>query len=335
MEYSLSVYAKRLHKGIALLWVMLFSFAIAGAQPVTDTLEEFKVKGRRNKPRVSNDDRINVFSPGQQVKSFDSITLQQYRFQTVDRLLAQQVPVFVRSYGLNGLATLNFRGASAAQSQVLWNGVPIQNAAMGISDVSLLPVSLINRVNIVYGSSAALWGSGNVGGALLVENDLPAFDSNGHAEHAVSAVAGSYEQYRVGIKSSLATNRFVAAVNAFGQTAKNNFPYTAQNGEEKRMPNAAMQSGVGMVQAGYKVNDRNTLSLVAWYQQYNRDIPPALFEALSVKNQRDESLRLLLNWNKAGKATMQAKAAFIQDDMRYSDDQISLYTHNTVNQFYS
>ena len=90
-------------------------------------------------------------------------------------LLAQQEPVFVKSYGFNGLATLNFRGSSSAQSQVLWNGVPIQNAALGIADISTLPVSFMAKVNIVYGGSAALWGSGNVGGALMLENETPVF----------------------------------------------------------------------------------------------------------------------------------------------------------------
>lgn len=320
--------------GVALLMVMLFSFIDAGAQPVTDTLKEVKVKSRRAKAKVSNDERINTFSPGQQIKSFDSITLQQYQFQNVAQLLAQQVPVFVRSYGLNGVATLNFRGASAAQSQVLWNGVPIQNAALGIADVSLLPVSLMNKVNIVYGSSAALWGSGNVGGALLVENDLPAFDSNERAAHSVSAVAGSYQQYRLGVKSSMASRRFAGVVQAFGQSARNDFSYTDQNSREQRMNNSQLRSGVGLVQAGYLLNDKNTLNFIGWYQQYNRDIPPALFESSSVKNQRDESIRLLLQWSRTSKSRMHAKAAFIRDNMRFEDNSISLYTNNTVHQFY-
>src|ERR1043165_3827875 len=93
-------------------------------------------------------------------------------------LLSQQMPVFVKSYSFNGLATLHFRGASAAQSQVLWNGVPIQNASLGVADVSTMPVLFMNKVSVVYGGSGALLGSGNVGGALLLENEQPLFDTN-------------------------------------------------------------------------------------------------------------------------------------------------------------
>ena len=160
----------------ALFSMLLFSFNEIIAQSKTDsTLREVKI---HSKHKISNDTRLNDYSPGQKVKTIDSATLQQYQMQSMANLLSQQVPVFVKSYGFNGLATLNFRGSSAAQSAVFWNGIPVQNAALGIADVSELPVSLMNRVNIVYGGSAALWGSGNVGGALLLENDAPVFDTS-------------------------------------------------------------------------------------------------------------------------------------------------------------
>jgi iron complex outermembrane receptor protein len=84
--------------------------------------------------------------------------MQQYQMQSLANLLTQQVPVFVKSYGFNGLATLNFRGSSSAQSAVYWNGIPIQNAALGIADVSTLPVAFMQKVNIVYGGFGCLMG---------------------------------------------------------------------------------------------------------------------------------------------------------------------------------
>lgn len=300
---------------------------------IADTLNEVHVKGRRRQP-VSNDERINTFSPGQRVKTIDSITLQQYQFQSMANLLAQQTPVFVKSYGFNSLSTINFRGASAAQSQVYWNGIPIQNAALGMADVSLLPVSLMDKVNIVYGGSSALWGSGNVGGALLVENNRPVFDEDGSSQYAASAVAGSFNQYQLGLRASLSTRKWYMAANAFGQSANNGFSYT-DNGIEKKTANSKLRSGVAMLNAGYKANDKNTLGFTAWYQQYYREIPAALFESVSVKNQRDEALRLLAEWNRQGaKTAMYAKLAYIRDYMMYNDSFVLLRSNNVTNQVY-
>lgn len=311
---------------------MLFSFADGFAQ-VSDTLKEVKIKARRDK-KVSTDERVNTYAPGQTIVNIDSVTLEQYKYQSMANLLSQQVPVFVKSYGLNNIATLNFRGSSAAQSQVYWNGIPIQNAALGISDVSLLPVSLMNNVNVVYGSSSALWGSGNVGGALLVENTLPEYEEEAVYHQSVSAVAASFGHYRFGVKSQLTDKKFSLGLQVHGETAQNDFRYE-KSGESLSMTNAALHSGVGLLQARYQVNDKNIVSAKVWYQQYYREVPPALFESLSVKNQRDESLRTLLQWDrKTNKSNQYLKVSYIRDMMLYQDSVVSLDTKNIVNQSY-
>lgn len=321
-------------KRVALLIVMLLCFFTSDGQTAADTLREVKVKGKR-KRLLSSDERINTYAPGQKVTTIDSITLQQYQFQSVANLLSQQSPAFIKTYGINGLATLNFRGASAAQSQVFWNGVPLQNAALGISDVSLLPVSLMNKVHIVYGSSAAMWGSGNVGGALVVENEKPYFSDSMALHHAVYAVAGSYNQYQLGGRSVLSADRWYIAANGFYQSAHNNFSYT-DDGAKKYMDNAALNSGVGLLQVAHKLDEENTIGITAWYQQYYREIPRALFEAQSQKNQRDESIRLLADWNYAGrKLNISSKLSYIRDYMHYRDTMALLNSKNSSNQIYA
>ncbi len=324
------MFSSRPKLAIYLIGVLLLPL-VSWSQTATDTLKGVDVVDQANR---ANDDRVNVFSPGQKKFTIDKLTLSSYQFQDMANLLSQQVPVFVKSYGVNNLATLNFRGSSAAQSQVYWNGVPIQNAALGVADVSLLPVSLMNKVNVVMGSSSALWGSGNMGGALLVENDLPRFSKEEEYTQSVSAVGGSFQQYRLGVNATMSSPKLVLGVNVFGQSAKNNFPHQ-RNGQEQYMTNAGLRSGVALVQAGYKLNDKQVIGLKAWYQQYYREIPPALFESASAKNQRDESLRLLLDWQKKGKTPIYAKLSFIRDYMEYEDSSILLETNNITSQTYA
>jgi iron complex outermembrane receptor protein len=310
---------------------MLFCTDNLLAQIKDTTLTEFNIKGRQ---KVSGDVRINDFAPGQKIMTIDSATLQQYQLQSLANLLTQQVPVFVKSYGFNGLATLNFRGSSAAQSQVLWNGVPIQNAALGIADVSALPVVFMSKVNVVYGSSGALLGSGNVGGALMLESARPEFDTQLHTL-SLSAGAGSFGQYQGALTGSIANRRWYFSATVFSQTALNNFAYTNSLNEKVNMPNDHLQSTAATAQAAYKISDRNVIDFYAWYQQYNREIPPALFETYSAKKENDGSLRLLADWNKqSGSNTWYAKSSFIRDNEQYNDDAVLLHTSNTANQYY-
>lgn len=298
-----------------------------------DTLKEVKVRGWRK--RNTNNEKINTFAPGQKLVSIDTLTLQQYHLQNIANMLAQQTPVFVKSYGFNSIATLNFRGSSAAQSQVLWNGVPIQNASSGIADVSILPVMLMNKVNIVYGSAAALLGSGNVGGALLLENDAPVFDSNRKTTLSVSGGAGSFAQYMGGLNAAYSNRKWYFALNGLMQTAQNNFSYINDTGKTEKLTNSRLRSGAVMAEADYKIADNNIVGIKAWYQHYLREVPPALFETGSDKTQTDASLRLLGDWSKQTDIThWYAKVSFIKDEVDYSDPSIPYTTHNPAYQLF-
>lgn len=324
--------SKRKILQLASILVPVFFIENASAQAIKDTtLKEVKIHAKHKR---SGDIRVNEFLPGQKVKAIDTATLQQYQLQSIANLLSQQEPVFVKSYGFNGLATLSFRGASAAQSEVLWNGVPIQNAALGVADVSALPVFMANKVDIVYGGSSALLGSGNVGGALLLENYAPFFVKDS-TSLSVSLGGGSFNQFMGGFNASLCRRKWCFSVSAFAQYGIDNFKYTTQQGTRTLMPNDTMHNGTAMGRAAYKIADRNIISLSAWYQQDYRDIPPALFEPHSVQNQNDHSLRLLADWTKqADNNTWYVKSSFIRDEVDYNDNEILLNTHNTDYQYY-
>jgi iron complex outermembrane receptor protein len=313
--------------------MVLLSFAInTKAQNKDTVLKEVRVRARH---KASNDLRINEFSPGQKIVSIDSATLQQYQLQNMANLLSQQEPVFVKSYGMNGLATLNFRGSSAAQSQVMWNGIPIQNAALGLADVASLPVMLMSKVNIVYGGSAALLGSGNVGGALLLEDDAPVFRSTDNTHLSFNLGGGSFTQLMGGFRASTSSTRWYFSASGFRQFGADNFRFTTAQGAHMLMAHDTMHGTSALVRAAYRIADKNVVSLSAWYQQDSRDIPPALFETYSDKQQTDRSLRLLLDWSKqTASSTWYAKSSLIRDEVVYRYEAVQLHTDDIVYQYY-
>ena len=284
----------------------------------------------------SNDERLKGFSAGIQLRSMDSALLQQYRLQNVAQLLAQQAPVFIKSYGVNSTATLSFRGSSAAQNQVFWNGVPINNAALGVADVSLLGVQQFDAIHILYGSSAALLGSGNVGAALLLENrwDLP--DSALKQTTNWSSEIGSFGQYKMALAERWANRRCLVDAKLMGQTAQNNFTYLDQNGQNTSMTHAALKSYSGIINFARVLDAHTKLTFSTWYQHYNREIPPALFELASLKNQVDASLKLFLGLDKTISKTqlLYSKSAFMYDELQYNDAAIGLQTVNHTQQLY-
>src|SRR5204863_1866451 len=62
-------------------------------------------------------------------------------------------------------ATLSLRGASADQSVVLLDGIPLQGPGAGAVDLATLPATLLDRVIISRGVLGAQFGAGALGGA--------------------------------------------------------------------------------------------------------------------------------------------------------------------------
>ncbi len=84
-------------------------------------------------------------------------------------LLSQQAGLdVVRSGGTGTNVSIFTRGSNSNHTLVLINGVRINTAMQGNYDFSNLPLAMIERVEIVRGPRAALWGSDAIGGVINI-----------------------------------------------------------------------------------------------------------------------------------------------------------------------
>lgn len=101
-------------------------------------------------------------------------------------LLARQAGVDVARNGGPGQAsTLFLRGGNSNHALVLVDGIRVNAATQGVLDLAHLPLALVERIEIVRGPRAALWGSDAIGGVVQVFTRDP-------AQAFVEARAGSY-----------------------------------------------------------------------------------------------------------------------------------------------
>lgn len=259
------------------------------------------------------------------VTTLDSEYLLRPALLTLSQILTENLPVFTRATGVNGPVTLSIRGASAAQSMVLWEDVPLQNPAMGLTDLSLLQSGLFQRVTLVPGGAPALWGSGNVGGVLQLQTDAPYFPEKTHRSGIASIGAGSFGLLNgmVGFKQSHSKTYW--GLRAFGNRANYIFDYHPETGPSKRIDNAGGTQWGGLVQGGQRLGKNWQLRQDLWWNQSDRYIPPALFESESGKRQQDEALRIRLHAEKQqGNAHLNLTGAFMQERLRYEDTLLPL-----------
>nr|HAD53122.1 cobalamin receptor [Algoriphagus sp.] len=110
------------------------------------------------------------FGQGQKSIKWSQKDLEAYQSRSLADLLADQSPVFIRSYGPGMLASPSFRGSSAGHTAVFWNGIPLNSPSLGQSDFSLLPVFAIDQASLQFGSSGALLGNEAIGGSVNLKS---------------------------------------------------------------------------------------------------------------------------------------------------------------------
>lgn len=103
------------------------------------------------------------------VSIIDRQTLQNAGLQSLGDVLANLPGIqFVTNGSYRSSTTVSLRGASASQTILLVNGVRVGSATLGSFSVENLPLERIERVEVLRGAAAALYGPDAVGGVIQI-----------------------------------------------------------------------------------------------------------------------------------------------------------------------
>jgi len=76
---------------------------------------------------------------------------------------------FIKNYGgVGSLETVSLRGSTDAQVLILIDGQRLNNAQQGSVDLSSIPTNAIERIEVVKGGNAAMYGSDAIGGVINI-----------------------------------------------------------------------------------------------------------------------------------------------------------------------
>ncbi|MDA3844755.1 MAG: TonB-dependent receptor plug domain-containing protein, partial [Candidatus Kapabacteria bacterium] len=122
----------------------------------------------------------------------------------------ENVPgVFIKNYGgAGGMKTISMRGTSAQQTIVMIDGMRINSNQNGIVDLSTLPMSFIDDIEVVRGGNAAFFGGNSVGGAVNIRTNI----DKQSAKINASAKYGSYGETGIDVFASKPFENFSAAI---------------------------------------------------------------------------------------------------------------------------
>ena len=109
--------------------------------------------------------------------------------RTVAELLATAPGVTVHQTGPGQLAQFSLRGATADQSLILLDGIPLQGPGGGAVDLATLPAALLSKLIVSRGVLGAQLGAGALGGAVEV---IPLVAQPPGRRYGVQLAGGSF-----------------------------------------------------------------------------------------------------------------------------------------------
>lgn len=267
-----------------------------------------------------------VYAVGSRVSSIDSSYLDTYASGSLANVLQARTPLYIRQYGPGGISTVTFRGTSAQHTAVLWNGLNIASPSLGQSDFTTLSLGGIGSVSVQHGGASAMYGSGAIGGAVLLNSPV-------HGEGLRASLqqeAGSYNRYYSKATASYGNEKISAGASFFWHTARNNFPYrdlSRLSRPEVRQEHAAtLQKGFTQ-DLTWKLSTKGKLSIHTWFTDIEREIQPAMGAAHNNASYSDRNFRLLGSYdqqNWLGETSL--KAAYFSDYLNYSSSNLTSVT---------
>jgi outer membrane cobalamin receptor len=238
-------------------------------------------------------------------------------------ILSQYSTIFIKSYGNGSLATPSFRGTSANHTQVEWNGISINSPMLGQSDLSQVPVSQFDGIEILYGAAGIPKTSGAFGGIInLVTNP----DWNSRINVLVGQTVASFNTYNTDANISFGNKTVQSDTKLNYSTSLNDFLYyNDQTGTREHQINAYYDIFGITEEVFLRISDKNYLSARAWYSQDVKNLPPITtnINPEHVEVQKDRSLRSLVEWKLLDRDySFTVRSAIVDQFMNYKNDSI-------------
>lgn len=270
--------------------------------------------------------RANRFATGQAMTTFDSIIREEYPAAALSDLLAGTTAAYIRNYGPGSLSTLSFRGTSANHAALLWNGVLVSPPNIGYIDMSLVQAGYFNEISVLFGGASSMFGSGSIGGGIHLEN-RPVFGKTGY-EARLGLSAGSFGMKAVEANGTIYRNKFYSRTAVTLIDSENDFSYKGLDGEKENLPHAAIFKPGFLQDIAVQLPGKQYIMASAWYQYANREIPPALTDAVSEAVTTDRSWRTMLRWKDYNnRNNLEAKLAYFNEFTLYNDPSALIYSN--------
>ena len=280
---------------------------------------------------VSSETLFKKEEAGMKKSKIDSIIIHEKINLSLSDLLSENTAVFIKDHGRGALATASFRGTAPSHTQVSWNGININSPMAGMVDFSLIPVYIIDDLDIKHGTASIADRSGGLGGSINISNRA---DWNNRLSGKYIQGLGSYSTFDEFLQLNAGSSKLQSKTRLYHNYSKNNFtfinrgigipdPQTGQIVNPVDTNDKASYKKYGLLQELYlRAGPGDIVSLRYWGQGASRSIPRATSyegpDNSNLNRQSDTDHRLTADWKHfSERSTFELRSAYSFKELNY------------------
>ncbi|HSD14045.1 MAG TPA: TonB-dependent receptor [Flavobacterium sp.] len=239
---------------------------------------------------------------------------------SLTNLLNYTSVIYFKEYGRGMLSSVSFRGTTASQTAVVWNGININSQLNGSTDFNTITTNDFNSISVKAGGGSVIYGSGAIGGSVHLNNDLEfkkQFKNDFRASYGSFATIGT--NYRLVFSNAKWSSQIGFSYNG----SENDYPYVGLytwKGEQRKNTNGQYYTAGLNVSLGYKINAKNSIKFYSQTSNTDRNI--------SLVSESDTKTKYINSFNRNlieyqgvfNKLTTSFKTAYITENFKYFGD---------------
>ncbi|WP_424494180.1 TonB-dependent receptor plug domain-containing protein [Salinimicrobium sp. GXAS 041] len=290
---------RKLRFNLLLMLVLLQFSSVFAQQDSINVLDEVLI-----------DAELKVFSTGQLVQTISDSVTKKNR-PTLTSVLNYNTPVYFKENGLGMVSSPSFRGTTASQTAVLWNGININSQFNGQTDFNTINAAGYDEIAVRGGGGSVVYGTGAIGGTVHLNTNLSFREK---LENDIFVQYGSFNTLDARYQVKGATGDVSFSVSGARNNSDNDYEYPQNEGENI---NGQFYNNNLSVGIAYRINSRNTFSFYSELFDGERHFSLIRPSETRTKYQ-DLNIRNLLEWeSKFSRFTSSAKLAFLDENYKY------------------
>ncbi|RLJ62504.1 iron complex outermembrane receptor protein [Lacinutrix venerupis] len=274
---------------------------------------------------ILSDSKLKTFTNTQSVlKITDSVIKKQNALLT--HLLNSNTPIYFKENGYGMVSSASFRGTTAQQTAVVWNGININSQLNGQTDFSTVNTEIFDNIDVRSGGGSVLYGSGAIGGSVHLNNEIRYNNEN---TNYISTSFGSFSTINTTYKGHYSTSKLSVNANVSYLQSENDYDYVDSN---RSNLNGAFYSNNFGLNLGYKINDNNILKVYSSFYDGQRHFALQTSTETPSKYKNRDTRNLIEYVGLTDKFTSKLKVAYITENYKYfSNIARDTYTDGDVN----